>query len=261
MENAHKFREKILRGEVCLGTAITFSDPAITEALCNIFDFVWIDAEHAPFSLETVQAHVMATKGRDTAPLVRVSWNDPALIKPLLDIGVAGVIVPMIGTAEDARRAVAACRYPPEGIRGFGPRRASNYGRIPARDFCRQANETILTIVQIEQNEAIQNLDSILAVPGLSGIAVGPMDLAASMGHPGDPDHPDVEAATEAILAKARQAGVFAGIAGGEDPGWCVHWVSKGAQWVQMGADFTLVLRAAEQVAAQARATISERGK
>ena len=125
------------RGEVCLGTAISFSDPTVTEALCNVLDFVWIDTEHNPLSLEDVQGHIMATKGTDVLPLVRVPWNDPVLIKPILDIGAAGVIVPMIRTADDVRLAVAACRYPPEGIRGFGPRRPSNYARLGGPEFCK----------------------------------------------------------------------------------------------------------------------------
>src|SRR5260370_41070190 len=123
MENAIKFRDKIGRGEVCIGTFITCTDPAITEALCSVSDFVWIDTEHNALSLETVQAHIMATKGSDTASLVRVPSNDPVLIKPVLDIGADGVIVPQVRTVDDVRLAVAACQYPPEGSRGFGPRR------------------------------------------------------------------------------------------------------------------------------------------
>src|SRR5207253_3124908 len=126
-DHANSFREKLRQGQVCLGTVISFTDPTVTEALCPVLDFVWIDMEHNALSLETVQAHIMATKGSDTTPLVRMPWNDPVLIKPVLDIGAAGVIVPLVRTAEDVRRAVAACLYPPEGIRGFGPRRPSNY--------------------------------------------------------------------------------------------------------------------------------------
>lgn len=130
MENASKFRDKLRRGQLCLGSFITCTDPTITEALCSVSDFVWIDMEHNALSLEAVQAHLMATKGSDTTGLVRVPWNDPVLIKPVLDIGADGVVVPLVRTADDVRRAVAACRYPPEGIRGFGPRRASGYGRL-----------------------------------------------------------------------------------------------------------------------------------
>jgi 2-keto-3-deoxy-L-rhamnonate aldolase RhmA len=128
-DHADIFREKLRRGQVCLGTVISFTDPTVTEALCPLLDFVWIDMEHNALSLETVQAHVMATKGSETTPLVRVPWNDPVLVKPVLDIGAAGVIVPMVRTPDDVRRAVAACLYPPEGSRGFGP----SLGVRPAR--------------------------------------------------------------------------------------------------------------------------------
>src|SRR5713226_4003575 len=168
MENANKFRDKIDRGQVCIGTIITCTDPAITEALCSVSDFVWIDTEHNALSLETVQAHLMATKGTDTACLVRVPWNDPVLIKPVLDIGADGVIVPLVRTADDVRRAVAACRYPPLGIRGYGPRRPSDYGRHGGPEFCKAANEAIIVIVQIEHIDAVNNIDEILAVPGLT---------------------------------------------------------------------------------------------
>src|SRR5438105_12148094 len=115
--------------------------------------------EHNPLSLSAVQGHLLAVKGTGATPLVRVPWNDPVLIKPVLDIGAAGVIVPLVRTAEDVRRAVAACRYLPEGVRGYGPRRASNYGRHGGPDFIRAANASIITIVQIEQAEALNNLD------------------------------------------------------------------------------------------------------
>jgi 2-dehydro-3-deoxyglucarate aldolase/4-hydroxy-2-oxoheptanedioate aldolase len=254
MEKASSFLSKLSQGQVCIGTGISFSDPTITEALSGLLDFVWIDMEHAPLSIETVQAHVMATKGSATTPLVRVSWNDPVIIKPVLDIGAAGVIVPLIRTAEDARRAVAACRYPPEGIRGYGPRRPSNYARQGGPAFCKAANDTMIVIVQIEHIDAVNNLDEILSVQGLTGIVVGPNDLSGSMGHMGEPRHPAVLQAIETVIAKARQSGVYVGIAIGDDPDVLIEWVDKGMQFVLMGCDFTLVLRAATQVCRQVRA-------
>ena len=174
MENAIKFREKLRRGQVCFAAHISCTDPTITEALCSVADVVWVDMEHNALSLETVQAHFMATKGSDTAVLVRVPWNDPVLIKPVLDIGADGIIVPMVRTVDEVRRAVAACRYPPDGIRGFGPRRASGFGRLGGPDYCRLANESIIVVVQIEHIDAVNNLDEILAVPGLTSIADRP---------------------------------------------------------------------------------------
>jgi 2-keto-3-deoxy-L-rhamnonate aldolase RhmA len=254
MIDTPKFIQKLRQGRLCLGTCITFTDPTVTEALTNVCDFAWIDMEHNALSLEAVLGHVLACKGTNTTPLVRVAWNDPVLIKPVLDIGAAGVIVPLVRTADDVRRAVAACRYPPEGIRGFGPRRPSNYARLGGPEFCRASNETIITIAQIEHIEAVEQIDELLAVPGLSAVVVGPNDLSGSMGQMGNPRHPDVLAAIDRILERAKAAGVFAGVSVGDDPDILVEWVKKGANWVAMGADFTLLLRAATEVAQRVRA-------
>jgi 2-keto-3-deoxy-L-rhamnonate aldolase RhmA len=249
-DQTDRFRAKLARGQICLGTVISFTDPTVTEALCQVLDFVWIDMEHNALSLETVQGHIMATKGSETSPLVRVPWNDPVLIKPVLDIGAAGVIVPFVRTAEEARRAIAACLYPPEGIRGFGPRRPSRYGQLGGPEFCRAANASIMPMVQIEHIDAVANIDEILAVPGLASIVFGPNDLAGSMGLMGQPRHPKVLAAIDTVIAKARRAGMPIGIGAGDDPDVLIDWVSRGVQWLAMGGDCALLLRAATQVAA-----------
>jgi 2-dehydro-3-deoxyglucarate aldolase/4-hydroxy-2-oxoheptanedioate aldolase len=261
IDNAAKFRDKLRRGQMCLGTGITFSDATVTECLCGLLDFVWIDMEHNPLSLEAVQAHVMATKGSDTAPLVRVAWNDPVLIKPVLDLGAAGVILPFIRTAEDTRRAVAACRYPPEGIRGFGPRRPSNYARLGGPEFCAAANDAILVHVQVEHVDAVRNIDEIVAVPGLFGIVLGPNDLAASLGHTGQPRHPDVLRAAETVIAAARRAGRFVGIGIGPEPETLTEWINRGVHWLSTGADFALMMRAAGQLVEHVRAHTHRAGE
>jgi 2-dehydro-3-deoxyglucarate aldolase/4-hydroxy-2-oxoheptanedioate aldolase len=247
METCAGFRARLQAGQVCLGTCITFADPTVTEALCDLLDFVWIDTEHNPLTLQTVQGHVMATKGTATTPLVRVPWNDPVLIKPVLDLGAAGVIVPLVRTAEDVRRAVAACKYPPEGVRGFGPRRPSKYGRAGGPDFIRSANESVIVIVQIEHVDAVNNLDDILAVPGLTSVVVGPNDLSGSLGHMGEPHHPEVVRAIELVIAKANRVQVPVGLATGGEPDVLAGWLEKGVRWLSVGADFYLLLRAATQ--------------
>jgi 2-keto-3-deoxy-L-rhamnonate aldolase RhmA len=256
-DHADTFREKLRRGKVCLGTVISLTDPTVTEALSPLFDFLWIDMEHSVLSLEAVQAHVMATRATGTASLVRVPWNDPVLIKPVLDLGAAGVIVPMVRTADDVRRAVAACLYPPEGIRGFGPRRPSQYGRLGGPDFCREANAKVLPVVQIEHIDAVENIDEILAVPGLASIAFGPNDLAGSMGLTGQPRHPDVLRAIDSVIARSRRANVPVGISVGEDPGPLVEWASWGVNWLAMGGDLSLMLRAATEVAGRVREQVA----
>mgnify|MGYP001188104564 CR=1 FL=1 len=253
MNNARKFTDKLARGETCLGTAITLADPGICEALCPEYDFFWIDTEHTALSLEHLRGHFMAVKGSDAAALVRVPWNDPVLIKPVLDLGADGIIVPMVSTAEDVSRAVAACQYPPQGIRGFGPLRPLNYGRRDASQFCDEANESIIVVIQIEQVEAVENIEEILAVPGLTSIAFGPQDLAASFGYRTQPQHPEVLAAVKTVVEKAQQANIPVGISVGDDPDQLCQWADMGIQWLTMGTDATLLIRAAQDVSGKIR--------
>ena len=177
----------------------------------------------------------MAIKGSDAAAIVRVPWNDQVLIKPVLDLGADGVIVPMVQNAEDVSRAVAACRYPPEGVRGFGPLRPLNYGRLDAAEYCSEANDSLIVIVQIEQQSAVENIEEILAVPGLTSVAFGPQDLAASFGLRTQPRHPDVRAAMETVIDKARLANIPVGVSIGNDPEWLCELVDMGIQWLSMG--------------------------
>lgn len=260
MENARKFIDKLRHGQTCIGTSVSCTDPTITEALCGLSDFIWIDAEHGPLSLERIQGHLMATKGSGAAALVRVPWNDPVLIKPVLDIGADGVIVPLVRHAEDVRRAVAACRYPPDGIRGYGPRRPSQYGRLSGPEFCRLANASIIIVAQIEHSDALENLDEILAVPGLTSVLVGPNDLAGSMGLMGQPEHPRVLSAMETVVARARAAGVFASVAIGGGPEAFSAWVQRGVSWISVGGDIGFMLSAARHLVARVRAAVPPAG-
>ena len=253
MENAKKLREKLRRGQIPLGTGVSFTDPAITELFSHTLDFAFIDMEHNALTLETVQAHIMATKGSDTAALVRVPWNDPVLIKPVLDIGADGVVAPFVRTVEDVELAVAACRYPPEGIRGFGPRRAIQYGRTGDADYCQRANDEILCIVQIEHIDAVNAIEDIVRVPGLTAIMIGAMDLSGTMGQMGNPKHPEVQGAIERVVAVARDAGVFPGIGLADDPEALLHWMDKGIQWVLMGVDWAHLARAIDTSAGRLR--------
>ena len=259
MKNASYFTSKLRRGEVCLGSGISFADPTVTEALSGLLDFAWIDMEHNAYSLETVQAHIIATKGTETTALVRVPENNAATIKTVLDIGADGVIVPMVRTADDVRRAVAACRYPPEGMRGFGPRRPIDHGLSADEGYSQRANEAIIAIAQIEQIEAVNNLDEILAVPGLNAVVIGGNDLSGSMGLMGQPHHPDVAAAIETVIAKSRQAGVFVGIGLADEPEKMAEWLDKGMQWLQVGVDWWLLMRSAQTIIGDLRARIAAR--
>ena len=260
MQNAAKFREKLHKEKIPLGTGVSFTDPTVTELFSHVLDFVWIDMEHNALSLETVQAHIMATKGSDAAALVRVPWNDPVLIKPVLDIGADGIVAPLVRTAEDVRLAVSACRYPPEGIRGFGPRRPIQYGRTGDADYCRRANDEIICVVQIEHIDAVEAMDEIVQVPGLTALLIGSNDLAGSMGHMGNPQHPDVQSAIRKVVTTARAAGVYPGIGLADDVEVFMHWVNHGIQWAQVGVDWWHLARAIDTSVAQLRKHIEAEG-
>jgi 2-keto-3-deoxy-L-rhamnonate aldolase RhmA len=247
VQSANVLRSKLKNKTICVGAAITFGDATVTEALCNYLDFIWVDMEHVPFSLETVQAHMIATKGTDVAPLVRVPSNDPVLIKPVLDIGAVGVIAPMVCTAEEAARLVAACLYPPQGIRGFGPRRPANYGLSMTPQFCQEANKSIFPIAQIEHIKAVENIKSILATPGIAAVMIGPFDLAGSMGYPAQPHHPKVLEAIDRVIAEANKAQVFVGMGVTDDPASVRKWIDKGVSLLFIPPDYMLMLQAARQ--------------
>ncbi len=247
MQNANVLREKLRKGTTCIGAAVSFGDATVTEALCNYLDFIWVDMEHVPFSLETVQAHMMATKGSQVAPIVRVPWNDPVLIKPVLDIGAAGVIAPMVCTAEEAARLVSACLYPPQGIRGFGPRRPSNYGLSMTPEFCQEANASVFPIAQIEHATAVKNIDAILTTAGLAAVMIGPFDLSGSMGYPAQPNHPKVLEAIDHVIARARNAKVVVGMGVTDDPNSVRKWIDKGVSMLFIPPDYMLMLHATRQ--------------
>jgi 2-keto-3-deoxy-L-rhamnonate aldolase RhmA len=255
MRNAPKLRDKIAGGKPCFCATITFTDPTVSESLCDLVDFLWIDMEHNPFSLETVLGHIMATKGSDTAALVRVPSHDPALIKTVLDLGADGIIAPNVHNAREARQVVAACRYPPLGMRGFGPRRPSNYERCNNVDYCRRANDTVITFAQLESAEAVDDIDQILAVPGLTGICFGANDMSGTMGCMGEGGNPKVVRAIETCISKARAAGVIAGMSTSLSPDKAVEWIEKGAQWLQLPNDYSFMCESLTRL----RAGIQER--
>ena len=253
MENAIKFRDKLQRGIVCIGAAVTFRDPTVSEALSSVLDFIWVDSEHGPLSIESIQGHVMATKGSDAAPIVRVPWNDSVLIKRVLDVGAAGVIAPMVCNAEEARRLVSACLYPPDGIRGYGPRRPSNYGQLPSQALCKTANAAIMPIAQIEHIDAVNNIEAILDVPGIAAILIGPMDLSGSMGHSGDPGHPDVLKAIDAVIAAGVRKNIHVGMGVTDDPKSAIPLIEKGVSWICIAPDYMLMLAMAKHYAVTIR--------
>ena len=248
-----KFREKLRSGRLCLGSGITFCDPAVTEAIAGSVDFLWIDLEHNPASLETMLAHLIAANAAGTPSLVRVPSSDVAWVKRVLDCGAEGVILPRAYSAQEVADFVSACRYPPLGTRGFGPRRPTNYGRAGGPEYLERSNREVFVVAQIETTEAVGALDDIVKIAGLDSLVIGPNDLSGSMGLLGQVDHPDVLAAIRTIAHKAREAGLFVGSGLGANPEYAQTLADLGVQWLQPGSDFEFMIRGVDRVFADIR--------
>lgn len=256
-DNIVNFRRKMDSGQFCVGPGISFSDPAVSEALVASADFLWLDLEHTPMSLEAMQAHVLATRGSGVPALVRVPTSDVSLIKRVLDTGAEGVIVPQVRTADEVRQVAAACRYAPAGERGFGPRRSCDFGRRPVADYLAESNRNLFVAVQIEHADALANLDAILRVDGIDSLVIGPYDLSSSLGVPGQIDHASVTTAIESIVARSRQAGRYVGMGMFPDVERTVAAQKLGVHWVQCGSDWGYMSRFADELYGSIRARMA----
>jgi 2-keto-3-deoxy-L-rhamnonate aldolase RhmA len=182
----NKVKKALRDCQPTVGSWIQIGHPAVAEIMCNSgFDWIAVDMEHTDISLETMTNVFRGMYGRNVMPFVRVRENDPLAIRQVLDAGAMGVIVPLVNNADEAKRAVAAAKYPPAGIRGFAFCRANEYGRNFSQ-YVKEANEQIAVVVMIESKEAVENIDEIIAVDGVDGVFVGPYDLSGSYGVPGD---------------------------------------------------------------------------
>lgn len=250
MENTLKKRLK--NGESVIGTFVGLGHPDVTETLSKAgFDWLLLDAEHGPLSFETMQLLMQAMNGTDCVPIVRPQWNDPVQIKRVLDIGAYGVLVPLITSREDAERAVRACKYPPEGIRGYGPRRVGRFDP----DYFKTANDEILIAVQVETAEALKNLDDILSVPGIDAVFIGPYDLSCNLGFGVPPqwDNPEYLAAFDRTLESARKHGKAAGLYSSMGT---IEWaLEKGFRFNTIGNADGFLLQSAKAALVKARGT------
>jgi 4-hydroxy-2-oxoheptanedioate aldolase len=230
---------------VCSGS------PLIAELCAGAgLDWLLIDAEHSPNGLESILAQLQAVNGYPVQVLVRPPVNDTVVIKQYLDLGVQNLLVPMVNSAAEAEAAVAATRYPPQGVRGVGSAlaRAARWNRIP--DYLARAGDTVSVTVQIESTAAVEAVEDILAVDGVDGIFMGPSDLAASMGLLGQQEHPEVRAAVGRCIAAAQAAGKPAGVnAFNEDT--ARDYLAAGTAFVLVGADVALLARGSEALAAK----------
>jgi 4-hydroxy-2-oxoheptanedioate aldolase len=227
------------------GLWLALADPYSAEICAGAgFDFLLLDGEHSPIDLRTILGQLQAVAAYDVAPVVRPPTDDPVLIKQLLDVGADNLLIPMVDTPEQARRIVASTRYPPHGFRGVGSgiARAARWGNDP--DYMRTANDRICLILQIETVRGLGNLEAIAALEGVDGIFFGAVDLSASMGLLGQPNHPDVIAAIEAGIGAVRRLGKVAGFLS-PDPQVSASFVAKGAHFAAVGVDALLLSNSA----------------
>jgi len=223
-----------------LGAWLFLREPLTAESAARMgYDYVCIDLQHGYASQVDALAMIQAAASAGAIPVVRVAWNDPTSIGHSLDAGALAVIVPMVNNAEQAARAVAACRYAPEGIRSFGALAALDRY---SGDYVQQANASVCCIPMIETAEAVENLDEILSVPGIDGIYVGPVDLSLTLGLPPLTDHADERfvSAIDRILDACARHGVVAGIHADAD--LAPKWSAKGFRMITVGYDRTPML-------------------
>lgn len=245
--NINRMREKLRAGETVLGAGISFTDLAVTEALAPTVDFFWIDLEHSPITIESMLGHLIAARAGGAASIVRIPSGDVGWIKRVIDSGAEGIILPRAYSAKEVAAFVSACRYPPMGTRGFGPRRPMHYGRMPQQEYLHQANLDLFVVAQVETVELVADLDEVLKLEGLDSLVLGPQDLSGSFGRLGETTHPEVVAAMRLVAEKAKAAGKFIGAGLGANPEFAKLLIDCGVQWLQAGGDFEYMIRGCEK--------------
>lgn len=241
LRRALAFKKKLRDGGVAIGAWLGFTDPAAAEIMGRVgFDFLIIDTEHGAWNIESLQTSLMGLTGTDTVPIVRVPWNDQVMIKQVLDVGAEGILAPMVRTVAEAEALVAACRYPPAGRRGLGPRRASNYYR-DVQAYLARANDAIFVMPQIEDIATVKDLESFLAVPGIDAVAIGPNDMSGTAGVFPNRRHPTIEAAVDKICRTGAALGIPVCLGINTPVSEQRDWIKKGVRLLLVTSDLDLV--------------------
>ena len=232
----NSFRADLRAGKTLIGCWCSLANPITTEVLGVAgFDWLLLDGEHSPNDLITFIPQLMALKDSVSAPVVRPSWNNPVELKRLLDGGFYNFLIPFIETADEARRAVAATRYPPQGFRGVSVSQRSNrFGTVAG--YFEGINEQICVMLQIESRKGVAAAAEIAAIDGVDGLFIGPSDLAASLGHFGNPNHPEVQQAMAQVFAAGKAAGKPIGILASVEAD-ARRYIALGATFVAVGSD------------------------
>ncbi len=241
------FKADLVARKELIGLWCNFATLPTVEAVADAgFDWLLLDMEHTPSDLQIIGTQLLALRGSPSAAIVRVPSADMAFIKRALDTGTRNLMVPNIRSAAEAREVVSYTRFPPQGVRGVaGSTRGGGYTRF--KDYMARANDEIALILQIESREALDELPGICAVEGVDAVFIGPSDLAASLGHRGQPGHPDVQKAISAAIAVGKAAGKAVGILTVDGKG--EPYLDQGATMVGVGSDLHLLIAAADALA------------
>lgn len=245
-----KLREKLEHHRVALGSHICMNESVLTEILGWIgFDYLWIDTEHTTIGLEKLEQHLMAARAAGVSAIVRVPWNDPVRLKPVLEMGPDGIIIPMVNSHEEAQQAMRACLYPPKGIRGYGPKFASRFGITPMQEYLDHVAQDTLRFIQIEHIDAVNDLDQIVQLPDIDGFIIGPCDLAASMGHLHEVECPEMDAVFRRIIQTVHNAGKPVGVSYGLCSDELIaRWMDRGVDMISLGCESDFVISGARKL-------------
>ena len=246
------FKRALANGTPQTGLWCSLSSHYCVEVVAGAgFDWILLDTEHSPNDLESLLPQLQAAAAYPVSAVVRVPWNDMVTLKRVLDIGAQSVLIPFVQNADEARAAVAATRYPPGGVRGVaGATRASRFGRI--KDYARHAQDELCVLVQVETQVAVDAIESIAAVEGVDGIFIGPADLHASLGYPGETMNPAVQPVIEKAIARIRRAGKAPGVLM-PDAELARRYIEAGSLFTAVGSDVGILARGAEQLALRHR--------
>ena len=256
----NRLRATLRSGRPAFGSWLQFGHTAVAEVMAQAgFEWLGIDLEHSVIGIDSLQPLIQVIELSDCTPLVRLPSNDPVLAKRVMDAGAHGVIVPSVNSAAEAERAVGAVKYPPAGFRGMGLGRAHAYG-ARFREYLAELEEYAVVMVMIEQREGVAELERIVRVPGVDGVCVGPYDLSASYGVPGQLDHPLMQDALTRIVQVAAGAGVAAGIHVVHPPAQQVRdRLAEGFRFIAYGGDMLFLVPAVREAAAELRSERRER--
>ena len=244
----NNFKHAIAKGQLQIGLWCSLCSNITAEIVAHSgYDWLLLDTEHSPNEIPDLVTQLQAVQSGTATPIIRPAWNDAVLAKRALDIGVQTLLFPYVQNVEEAKRAVASTRYPPQGIRGVSvAARASRYGRVPG--YLTKANDEICVLVQVETRTALDHLEEIAKVEGIDGVFIGPSDLAASLGHLGNPQHAEAQKAMQDAVKRLKAIGKPAGILTGNEEE-ARRYIDWGYLFVAVGADVGLLARNADALA------------